>query len=93
MFLAASQLTCVLEIEEEADVMNSLQKPRKIKIRGTDGKLYGFLCKPKDDLRKDARLMEFNNMINRFLKKDPDSSRRRMCMYLILLSFLRVEPC
>lgn len=93
MFLAASQLTCALEIEEEADVMNSLQKPRKIKIRGTDGKLYGFLCKPKDDLRKDARLMEFNNMINRFLKKDPDSSRRRMCMYLILLSFLRVEPC
>ena len=91
--LTASQLTCALEIEEEADVMNSLQKPRKIKIRGTDGKLYGFLCKPKDDLRKDARLMEFNNMINRFLKKDPDSSRRRMCMYLILPSFLRVEPC
>ncbi|RPA97874.1 hypothetical protein L873DRAFT_1828879 [Choiromyces venosus 120613-1] len=68
----------IFKIEEEADVMNSLQKPRKIKIRGTDGRLYGFLCKPKDDLRKDARLMEFNNMINRFLKKDPDSSQRRM---------------
>ena len=91
--LAAGQLTCVVEIEEEADVMNSLQKPRKIKIRGTDGRLYGFLCKPKDDLRKDARLMEFNNMINRFLKKDPDSSRRRMCMYLIPSLFLCVEPC
>ena len=91
--LVTSQLTWVVEIEEEADVMNSLQRPRKIKIRGTDGRLYGFLCKPKDDLRKDARLMEFNNMINRFLKKDPDSSRRRMCMYLILSLFLCVEPC
>lgn len=60
--------------------MSSLQRPRKIKMRGSDGKLYPFLCKPKDDLRKDARLMEFNNMINRFLKKDADSSRRRLCM-------------
>ncbi|CUS11697.1 unnamed protein product [Tuber aestivum] len=76
--LTTGRLICVAGIEEEADVMNSLQKPRKIKIRGTDGRLYGFLCKPKDDLRKDARLMEFNSMINRFLKKDPDSSRRRM---------------
>lgn len=48
-------------------------------MRGSDGRFYPFLCKPKDDLRKDARLMEFNNMINRFLKKDADSSRRRLC--------------
>lgn len=60
--------------------MSSLQRPRKIKMRGSDGTFYPFLCKPKDDLRKDARLMEFNNMINRFLKKDADSSRRRLCM-------------
>lgn len=64
--------------------MTSLQKPRKIKMRGSDGKMYPFLCKPKDDLRKDARLMEFNNMINRFLKKDAESSRRRLCKILFL---------
>ncbi|KAI4194332.1 MAG: hypothetical protein LQ350_007823 [Teloschistes chrysophthalmus] len=59
-------------------VLNSLQKPRKITIRGSDGRLYALLCKPKDDLRKDQRLMEFNAMINRFLKKDAESSRRRL---------------
>ena len=59
-------------------VLNSLQKPRKITIRGSDGHLYALLCKPKDDLRKDQRLMEFNTMINRFLKKDADSSNRRL---------------
>ncbi|KAL8694218.1 MAG: hypothetical protein Q9218_001105 [Villophora microphyllina] len=59
-------------------VLNSLQKPRKITIRGSDGHLYALLCKPKDDLRKDQRLMEFNTMINRFLKKDAESSRRRL---------------
>lgn len=59
-------------------VLNSLQKPRKITIRGSDGHMYALLCKPKDDLRKDQRLMEFNAMINRFLKKDAESSRRRL---------------
>ena len=61
---------------DEVHVMASLQKPRKISIEGTDGRIYPFLCKPKDDLRKDARLMEFNNMINRFFKHDAESSRR-----------------
>ena len=59
-------------------VLNSLQKPRKISIRGSDGHVYALLCKPKDDLRKDQRLMEFNAMINRALKKDADSSKRRL---------------
>ncbi|TPR07058.1 Leucine Rich repeats (2 copies) family protein [Aspergillus niger] len=63
---------------DDVQVLNSLQKPRKIGIRGSDGKMYNILCKPKDDLRKDQRLMEFNNMINRLFKKDVESSKRRM---------------
>lgn len=66
---------------DDAQVLSSLQKPRKISIRGSDGKVYNLLCKPKDDLRKDQRLMEFNNMINRFLKKDVESTKRRLCKY------------
>lgn len=67
------------EVLDDALVLNSLQKPRKISILGSNGKVYSLLCKPKDDLRKDQRLMEFNNMINGFLKKDVDSVKRRMC--------------
>jgi serine/threonine-protein kinase ATR len=58
--------------------MNSLQKPKKITIMGTDGKDYIFLCKPKDDLRKDARLMEFNTMINKLLHKNAESRKRHL---------------
>ncbi|KAK3679373.1 serine/threonine-protein kinase M1 [Recurvomyces mirabilis] len=59
-------------------VLSSLQRPRKINVRGSDGKLYGLLCKPKDDLRKDQRLMDFNGIINRALKRDAESSKRRL---------------
>ncbi|KAL4869315.1 hypothetical protein BDV12DRAFT_185211 [Aspergillus spectabilis] len=70
--------TTIDAVLDDAQILSSLQKPRKIGIRGSDGKIYNILCKPKDDLRKDQRLMEFNNMINRFLKKDVESSKRRM---------------
>lgn len=75
-------------VRDDAQVLKSLQKPRKISIRGSDGKNYNILCKPKDDLRKDQRLMEFNNMINRFLKRNVEASKRRMCRFSSMYSSL-----
>ena len=69
----------IAAFEDEVDIMNSMQKPRKITVRGSDGVRYPFLVKPKDDLRTDARLMEFNSIINKLLKKNPESSRRQLC--------------
>ncbi|KIO32842.1 hypothetical protein M407DRAFT_66218 [Tulasnella calospora MUT 4182] len=63
---------------EEIEIMKSLQKPRKLTVLGSDGAAYNFLCKPKDDLRKDARLMDFNSIINKLLKTNSESRRRRL---------------
>ncbi|KAJ1652981.1 hypothetical protein IWQ61_006805 [Dispira simplex] len=60
------------------EVMHSLQKPKKVTMVGSDGARYTFLCKPKDDLRKDSRTMEFNAMINKLLCKDTESRRRQL---------------
>jgi len=67
-------------IESEIPIMPSLQKPRKITVQGDDGAFYSFLCKPKDDLRKDARLMDFNAIINKMLKRNSESRRRQLRM-------------
>lgn len=64
--------------DSQIEIMNSLQKPRKIVAYGDDGGRYAFLCKPKDDLRKDARLMEFDAMINKLLQASSDSRKRRL---------------
>lgn len=58
--------------------MKSLAKPRKITIRGSNGQTYMFLGKPKDDLRKDARLMDLNAIINKLLKGNSESRRRQL---------------
>ena len=68
----------IASMHDEVEIMPSLQKPRKITIIGSDGRDYIFLCKPKDDLRKDSRLMEFNSMLNKLFLKDPESRRRRL---------------
>ncbi|KAH9938115.1 uncharacterized protein B0H18DRAFT_1080892 [Fomitopsis serialis] len=63
---------------DEVEVMKSLAKPKKIALRGSDGQIYMFLGKPKDDLRKDARLMDFNTIINKLLKANTESRRRQL---------------
>ncbi|KAJ1560982.1 serine/threonine-protein kinase M1, partial [Cladochytrium tenue] len=68
----------ILGFQDEIEIMNSLQKPRKLTVAGSDGRDHIFLLKPKDDLRKDARLMEFNGLINKLLKKDPETRKRNL---------------
>ncbi|XVE93918.1 hypothetical protein REPUB_Repub01dG0235600 [Reevesia pubescens] len=63
------ELPTISGIADEAEILSSLQRPKKIILLGSDGIERPFLCKPKDDLRKDARMMEFTAMINRLLSK------------------------
>ncbi|XP_011488483.1 serine/threonine-protein kinase ATR isoform X2 [Oryzias latipes] len=64
--------------EDVVEILASLQKPKKISLRGSDGRSYTMMCKPKDDLRKDCRLMEFNCLINKCLRKHAESRRREL---------------
>ncbi|KAJ8270327.1 hypothetical protein GJAV_G00113060 [Gymnothorax javanicus] len=64
--------------DDNVEILASLQKPKKIALKGSDGKFYTMMCKPKDDLRKDCRLMEFNCLINKCLRKDAESRRREL---------------
>ena len=58
--------------------MRLLAKPRKISIVSQGGQVFQFLGKPKDDLRKDARLMDFDAIINKLLKANSESRRRQL---------------
>ncbi|KZW04164.1 hypothetical protein EXIGLDRAFT_758462 [Exidia glandulosa HHB12029] len=71
-------LPMIHEFKDEVEIMKSLQRPRKITIIGSDGEQYMMMAKPKDDLRKDARLMDFNTIINKLLKTNSESRRRQL---------------
>ena len=69
-------LVTVASIANEVEVMNSLQKPKKLTIIGSDGRKYGFLAKPKDDLRKDSRMMDVAGVLNRLFLGESTSRKR-----------------
>ncbi|EDV36459.1 uncharacterized protein Dana_GF12969 [Drosophila ananassae] len=64
--------------QESVLILRSAAKPKKLTIRCSDGKQYDVLVKPKDDLRRDARLMEFNGLVKRYLHQNAPARQRRL---------------
>lgn len=71
-------LVYIKEFGETVTLFRSLVRPKRITIKGSDGHSYAMMCKPKDDLRKDNRTMEFNNLVNRHLRKDSETRKRNL---------------
>jgi serine/threonine-protein kinase ATR len=68
---------------EKIGIMNSKAKPKKLTLALLENaSSINFLCKQErnGDLRKDARLMEFNGVVNRLLQRDPDGRRRKLSL-------------
>lgn len=56
-------------------VITSKQRPRKITLRGSDGKDYVFLLKGHEDLRQDERVMQLFGLVNALLARDPQTKK------------------
>lgn len=70
----------IASFNETVDVASSKAKPKTISLLTVCGKTVRFLCKQEKDgdLRKDARLMEFNTAVNRLLTEDPEGRKRHL---------------
>ena len=64
--------------QDRIQVLISMQKPKKFVILGSDGNEYPMMGKPKDDLRKDYRVLECNVIMNQFLRRDPEARKRQL---------------
>lgn len=73
-----NQMAYIEGVAEEVRVLQSLQKPRRINFLASDGSSYNFLLKPRDDLRRDFRLMEFNGVVKHYLGQDLEARERRL---------------
>ncbi|CAG9464680.1 unnamed protein product [Pedinophyceae sp. YPF-701] len=70
----------IVGVNDSVDLINSLMKPKKMTFLGSDGRQYRFLAKPRDDLRKDLRMMELANALNRLFLQEPESRRRGLAL-------------
>lgn len=75
---AFSSVITIAKIDETVEMMNSLQRPKKIVLVGSNGVRYKILCKSHDDVRKDARLMDLTFTIDSMLQRDDKAFKRRL---------------
>ncbi|KIY73583.1 atypical/PIKK/FRAP protein kinase [Cylindrobasidium torrendii FP15055 ss-10] len=59
-------------------VIASKQRPRRLALRGSDGRDYQYLLKGHEDLRQDERVMQLFSLVNNLLTVDTSSYMRRL---------------
>ncbi|OQR67589.1 serine/threonine-protein kinase mTOR-like [Tropilaelaps mercedesae] len=65
-------------VNSTLQVIASKQRPRKLCIKGSDGREFTFLLKGHEDLRQDERVMQLFGLVNTLLINDPETSRRNL---------------
>lgn len=75
--LVDQMLVSIHEIYPEYSVFRSLKKPKKITIKGNNGKHYYIICK-KEDVRQDDQYMQFAQTMKYVLTNDVEASKRNM---------------
>ena len=66
---------------DHVDIMPSLQKPKRIGIISTTGATHFFLCKAKDEPRKDMRMMELCSILNILFRQQQWGSNNTASSY------------
>uniref|UniRef100_A0A8C3LKH7 DNA-dependent protein kinase catalytic subunit n=1 Tax=Chrysolophus pictus TaxID=9089 RepID=A0A8C3LKH7_CHRPC len=64
--------------DERIMVLESLRKPKRITIRGSDEQEHPFLVKGGEDLRQDQRIEQLFDVMNIVLSRDAACSQRNM---------------
>uniref|UniRef100_A0A914YR99 non-specific serine/threonine protein kinase n=1 Tax=Panagrolaimus superbus TaxID=310955 RepID=A0A914YR99_9BILA len=65
-------------IEDKYKVFGSMEKPKLITMIGSNGVKYQMIAKKGDELRKDARVLDFCRMVNTLLLRDSEARRRQL---------------
>lgn len=58
----------VASFSDKVTILSTKTKPKKIVILGSDGEMYTYLLKGREDLRLDARIMQLLQAVNGFLQ-------------------------
>ncbi|KAF9929593.1 phosphatidylinositol kinase- protein kinase tor1 [Linnemannia zychae] len=59
-------------------ILGSKHKPRRLVMKGSNGREYEFLLKGHEDLRQDERVMQLFGLVNALLTGDPETFKRHL---------------
>jgi hypothetical protein len=74
----SGDIVTIQSFEPLVAIIPTKTRPKKITILGSDGREYAYLIKGREDLHLDERIMQLLNITNQVLKKDRQTSTRKL---------------
>ncbi|CAR24248.1 protein kinase MEC1 [Lachancea thermotolerans CBS 6340] len=90
-FHAFNKVISIVKFGSSYKIFSSLKKPKKLNVVGSDGRIYGIMCK-KEDVRQDNQYMQFSTTMDFLLSKDSASRKRGLGITTYAVMSLR-EDC
>ncbi|WFD05627.1 non-specific serine/threonine protein kinase [Malassezia vespertilionis] len=79
-YVSGQPIVRIVQFEPIVLVISSKQRPRRLKVRGSDGQTYQYLLKGHEDMRQDERVMQLFGLVNTLLSIDTESYKRRLSL-------------
>ncbi|KAN0137000.1 atypical/PIKK/FRAP protein kinase [Lactarius tabidus] len=77
-YQSGKPIITIMNFAPKLSIIVSKQRPRRLYLKGSDGKEYQYLLKGHEDLRQDERVMQLFSLVNTLLSEDTDSFKRRL---------------
>ncbi|KAH7139276.1 armadillo-type protein [Dendryphion nanum] len=77
-YQVGKQIIRIISFDPVASVIQSKQRPRKLEMRGSDGKAHTHILKGHEDIRQDERVMQLFGLCNTLLMNDNESRKRHL---------------
>ncbi|KAF2748222.1 hypothetical protein M011DRAFT_467267 [Sporormia fimetaria CBS 119925] len=68
----------IVSFDPVASVIQSKQRPRKLEMKGSDGKVHTHILKGHEDIRQDERVMQLFGLCNTLLMNDNECRKRHL---------------
>ncbi|KAF8448980.1 phosphatidylinositol 3-kinase [Boletus edulis BED1] len=77
-YQSGKRIITIASFATKLTVIASKQRPRRLSLKGDDGKDYQYGLKGHEDLRQDERVMQLFSLVNTLLSVDTNSFKRRL---------------
>lgn len=77
-YLPGKPVISISNFDPNLHVIISKQRPRRLTIKGSDGKEYQYLLKGHEDIRQDNLVMQLFGLVNTLLADDPECLKRHL---------------
>lgn len=77
-YIPGTEIVTIESVNGTCEVISSKQRPRKIALKGSDGKEYLYVLKGHEDIRQDSLVMQLFGLVNTLLQNDIECFQRHL---------------